>query len=155
MILGKIFPPAPFKRLPVVMKNSSLLASLGILILRVGFGAVMLIAHGWPKIQTFNEKAAGWFDPFGMGPKYSLIATIAAEVGCSVLLILGLATRLGALGLAFTMGVAAFMFHADDGFDVQEKAVLYLIVFATLVFTGPGKLSMDHLWFGRKKSAAK
>jgi putative oxidoreductase len=142
------------------MKNSSFLASFGILVLRLGFGVYMLL-HGWGKIQGFEKLSADWFDPFNMGPKYSLIATIAAEVGCSALLILGFATRLSAVALAFTMGVAAFMFHANDPWITtgpdpsREPALLYGIVYLTLIFAGPGKLSMDHLWFGRKKPAAK
>lgn len=137
------------------MRNSTILASLGIFILRLGFGGFMLIAHGWPKLQSFSEKSETFPDPLGMGPKFSLIAVIGAEFGCSILLVLGLATRLAALALAFTMGVAAFVHHAADPWLERELPILYFIVFLILISTGPGKLSLDHLWVGRKKSAAK
>lgn len=137
------------------MRQSTILASIGIFILRLGFGGFMLIAHGWPKLQAFSEKADTFHDPLGMGSKFSLIATIGAEVGCSILLILGLGTRFAALALAFTMGVAAFVFHQEDPWLDRELPILYFIGFLILISTGPGKLSMDHLWVGRKKSASK
>ncbi len=126
--------------------------STGLLVLRVGVGLMMLV-HGWQKLTGFSEMADSFPDPIGMGSKLSLIAAIGAEVGCSLLLILGLGTRLAVIPLAFTMLVALFVVHADDPWQKKELAALYLLIYATLLLTGPGKFSIDSfIW--RKRLAA-
>ncbi len=132
----------------------SVLASIGLLLLRLGFGGVMLFAHGWGKLIGFSERSATFPDPIGWGSQMSLISAIGTEVVCSVLLILGLFTRIAAIPLAFTMMMAAFVIHAKDGFDVKEKAILFLIAYVALIFTGGGNFALDRfLW--RKKGKKK
>jgi putative oxidoreductase len=127
-----------------------MLGAIGLLFLRVSFGLMMLVGHGWPKLAGFAEKSEGFPDPFGVGSYTSLILAIAAEVGCSALVVLGLGTRLAAIPLAVTMGVAAFMIHANDplfmgGGAAKEPALIYLSAFGALIFTGGGILSLDRL----------
>ena len=81
--------------------------SVGLLILRVGIGAMMLV-HGLAKLNGFNEMSDSFPDPLGIGSQLSLILAIGAEVGCSILLIVGFASRLAAIPLAFTMIVDRF-----------------------------------------------
>ena len=133
------------------MKRSTLGTDLGLFILRVTFGAYMLFAHGMPKLSAFAEKAAVFPDPLGIGSKASLIAALVAEVGCSVLLILGLGTRLAALVLAFTMLIAAFVVHAQDPWKVRELAVVYLTVYAVIFLCSAGKFSLDRLFWVRER----
>ena len=89
-------------------------------------------------------------DPIGLGSKFSLIMAISAEVGCSILLIAGIAPRLAAIPLAFTMIVALFIVHSADPWNVKELAAVYLLVYVTLVLTGPGRFSLDHWWLTRR-----
>lgn len=128
------------------------LLSVGLLVLRVGVG-VMMMVHGIQKIQGFDAMAGGFPDPLGVGNKTSLILAIGAEFGCSILVIVGLATRLAALPLAFTMIIAVFVIHGADPWQKRELAALYLLIYSSLVFTGPGTLSLDHLWMSRRKQA--
>lgn len=130
-------------------------ASLGLLFLRVSIGLMLLIGHGWGKIQKFEvmkEKfpVPDFFPLKYMSPFFSLLATIGAEVGCSALLVLGLATRPAAFIIAFTMIVAAFNIHGSGpwfiGPDVQgpkEPALLYLIPAIAILLTGAGSYSAD------------
>ena len=129
------------------------LVSIGLFFLRLAFGLSMLLAHGWPKLMKFGELADKFPDPLGMGSQLSLVLAIGAEVGCSVLLIIGLFTRLAAIPLAVTMIVAFFVVHGADPWKVKELAALYLAVYATLAFTGAGHLSVDGLIQSRKSSA--
>ena len=123
--------------------NRDTLTSIGLLILRVAFGCFMLV-HGWQKLSGFSEMADTFPDPLGMGNQLSLIFAIGAELGCSILLIFGLGTRIVVLPLAFTMGVALFIVHGDDPWKKQELAACYLAVYVSILFLGPGKFSLDH-----------
>ena len=139
-------------------------ASLGILFLRIGTGLLMLLGHGIGKIQGFADKKDGFpvpdFFPLKlMSNPVSLMATIGAEVGCSALLILGLATRPAAFILAFTMVVAAFNIHAScpwfmaGGPGSKEPALLFLIPAIAILLTGAGQYSADASIYkeGRRK----
>lgn len=127
------------------------LNDIGLLILRVGFGCLMLV-HGFQKVGKFSELTDKFPDPLGMGSQLSLISAIGSEVGCSILLIIGLGTRLAAIPLAFTMLVAWFIVHAEDPWQKQELAAVYLTVYVCLIFTGGGKFSLDHLLFGKQST---
>lgn len=102
-----------------------------------------MLVHGWQKLASYGELAGKFPDPIGIGSQLGLIATIIAEFGCSILLILGLGTRLAALILGFTMAVALFVVHADDPWQKKELAAVYLSVYATLLVTGGGPISVD------------
>ncbi|MCS7470867.1 DoxX family protein [Stieleria sp. ICT_E10.1] len=127
--------------------------SAGLLALRVGIGCFMLV-HGLAKLNGFSTMADSFPDPIGMGSRLSLVMAIGAEVGCSLLLIVGFASRLASLPLAFTMIVALFVVHAADPWKIKELAAVYLLVYISLALTGPGLFSVDHALFGRKKSAS-
>lgn len=118
-------------------------ASVGLLLMRVALGAFMAFGHGWGKLASFSEKSATFPDPLGMGNPVSMALAIFAELFCSLAIVLGLATRLAAIPLIITMLVAAFVIHGDDPWRKKELALLYLIPFLTLVFTGPGRISLD------------
>ena len=128
--------------------------SIGLLILRLGFGGVMMYAHGWGKLAGFAERSGTFADPFGAGPKVSLALAIGAEVVCAALVMIGLATRIATIPLIVTMAVAGFMIHAADPFDSKEKAFLFLTAFVALLFTGPGMFSVDALWTRRRQRKA-
>lgn len=114
----------------------------GLLILRAGT-ALALITHGWPKLQNFGERAARFADPYGLGSEISLGLAVFAEFFCSIFLLLGLYARLALVPLIVTMATIVFVVHGNDPFGKKEMAVLYLVAFAALFFTGPGKYSVD------------
>ena len=114
-----------------------------LLILRVSTASFML-THGYPKLMTLIEGGEiAFYDFLGLGMTASLALAVLAEFVCSILLILGLGTRLAALPLIITMLVAAFAVHADDPFGKKEFALLYLLIFATILVFGAGKYSVD------------
>jgi len=129
---------------------TDLIPSLGLLLFRVFFGVFMAIGHGWSKLLSFGEMADKFPDPLGIGSRLSMGSAIFCEFVCAILIVLGLTTRIAALPLVFTMAVAAFMIHGGDplfmgGGASKEPALIYLIAFALLVFTGPGRFSLDWL----------
>src|SRR5262249_49148165 len=99
--------------------------------------------HGLAKLQHFSQQ----LDTFSkMGFPTPLGATaIIAESICSILLIIGLATRPAALLLASTMAVAFVKVHglALKGEHSRELAFIYLAGFVAILLGGPGKFSVD------------
>ena len=124
-------------------------ASLGLLILRVAAG-VLMMKHGWSKIQNFEGMVQSGFDPVGLGATLSVVMLIGAEFIAALFIVLGLLTRLSAVPLIVAMSVAAFVAHASDPLQVKELSLIYLTIFATLLITGAGKYSLDSLLFRKK-----
>ena len=115
------------------------------LVLRVAIAASLIGAHGWGKLINFAERSGRFPDPFGIGSEASLGLAIFAEVVCGLALILGIGGRLPAAILAVFFFVAFFMIHGGDPFGERELAFVYLAVFVTLFFTGPGRYSLGKL----------
>ena len=117
---------------------------LGLFILRVVAGGTMMIAHGLPKLMSFEQKKNMFPDPIGLGSQFSLVCAIGAEFACALLLVLGVATRLVSIPLLFTMLVAFLIVHSADPFSNKELAFLYATCFLTLSLTGGGMFSLGH-----------
>jgi putative oxidoreductase len=116
-----------------------------VLVLRISVAAFM-ITHGWPKLSKLLAGGEIQFgDPIGLGPVLSLILVVFAEFFCSILIGIGLGTRLATIPLIFTMFVAAFVAHADDPFRQKEMALLYILIYLTLLVVGSRKYSIDYL----------
>ncbi len=113
-----------------------------VLILRVGVSCMML-THGYAKLTGFLSGDHSFADPIGIGEEASYVLTIAAEFGCSLLLILGLGSRAALLGLIFTMLVVVFIVHGPDPIDKKEHGLLFLFAYISLLLTGPGRFSVD------------
>lgn len=121
---------------------------LAILFLRIFIGCMML-SHGWAKAQSFSTLVAHFPDPLGTGPTISLLLILCAEIGCSILLIIGLITRLATLPLIFGMLVVFFVVHGNEPFNIRELPLLYLGVYFVLLWAGGGRYSLDG-WIARK-----
>lgn len=123
--------------------------NIALFILRISAGAFML-THGWGKLlKLIGDDPIQFADPLGMGVTASLLLTVFAEVFCSILLILGLTTRLAAIPSLITMLVAAFVVHANDGFGKMEMALLYGVMYLVIAITGAGKYSLDYLIYNK------
>lgn len=129
-------------------RTSDTAFTLATLLLRLGFGILMLINHGWPKLTHYAEMQQKFGDPIGLGKPVSLALVVFAEFFCAAFVILGLFTRLACIPLIIAMGVAFFKVHKmmySAGPGSGEMALLFLIAFLVLFFTGPGKASVDKL----------
>ncbi|MBE7492024.1 MAG: DoxX family protein [Planctomycetes bacterium] len=131
-------------------KRQDLTNSLGLLVLRLGAGAYMM-THGWGKVgMVFRGEFMEKFDPIGLGPHLSLIGAATGEFLCALLVLVGAGTRFAAGVVVFTMLIAAFVIHGSDPWTMgggasKQPALMFAIMFATLIFTGAGKFSVDGL----------
>lgn len=118
---------------------------LGLLLLRLGFGGYMAIAHGLPKLMNFSARSGKFPDPLGLSSPVSLGFTIGAEFFAAAFVALGLFTRLSAAAVIFTMGVVFFVMHDGTfiGEGNGELAMVYIVAFLVIFVSGAGKYSID------------
>lgn len=130
----------------------SVVADLGVTLVRLGVGAAMVYFHGlgkFPISEQFIEgvKALGF-----PAPTVFAYAAAASEVAGAGLVALGLFTRPAALMLLTTMCVAFFMQHAADPFKIKEPAFLYGTFALTFLFLGSGRFALDRIFHRRSLS---
>jgi putative oxidoreductase len=126
---------------------------LGLLLLRLWFGAALFLKHGWEKPVHFAAMAVHFPDPVHIGPVPSLVIATLSDAVCSVLVVLGLATRWAALFIFANLFVAWALVHhfqfLAHGADHGELTVLYLGAYLALALTGAGRFSLDARLFRR------
>ncbi|MBT2160634.1 DoxX family protein [Zobellia barbeyronii] len=121
--------------------SNTLLKDIGLALLRIAASA-MIAVHGYGKLQMLIN-GVEFADPIGIGSTPSLFLAVLAEFVCPILIIFGFKTRLAAIPTAITMGVAAFMVHGADPFQKKELALIYFVLFVSIILLGPGKYSVD------------
>ncbi len=121
---------------------NSLKTNLGLGLLRIG-GSALLLTHGVPKFQKLISGDFEFADPLGIGATPSLFLIVLAEFLCPILVIIGFKTRWAAVPPAMAMLVAALIHHSADPIGTKEKALLFLLVFVSIMFLGPGRYSID------------
>lgn len=115
-----------------------------LLVLRIGV-AMLMLTHGVPKMMMLLSGGPNQFPPvLGLSSETSLMLAVGAEVFCSLLILTGTATRLAVVPLMITMLVAILMIHGADPFTKKEPALIYLLVYTTLMIGGSGKYSVDY-----------
>ncbi len=128
-------------------------AALGLLVLRVVFGSALLI-HGWSKIHApFN-----WMDkPNAPSSIPGFMQALAAlgEFGGGAGILFGFLTPIACIGVICTMFGAWWIVHRGapwiaPGKPSFESASLYFTVALVLFLTGPGRISLDAMIWGRK-----
>lgn len=117
-----------------------------ILFMRIFIGAMML-THGIGKIQNYNAIVNSFPDPLGIGSAASFTLITLIEVGCSVLIIMGLFTRLATLPLIFGMYIATFIAFPEKTFAEGELSFVYMGIYIMLLVSGGGRYALDALFF--------
>ena len=139
-----------------ILVSSPSQQQLGIAVIRIVTGIVM-VAHGGQKLFVYGfAGVTGAFTQMGVplpgvtGPFVALL-----EFFGGLALIVGLLTRLAALGLAFNMLGAILLVHLAAGFFLPTGYEFALILFATclgIVLAGPGTLSVDAALAARRNA---
>jgi putative oxidoreductase len=118
--------------------------SVGLLILRLA-GLSLFVKHGLEKLTGYSTMVHHFPDPIHVGAHVGLAFALLSDGICSVLVFIGLATRPAAAVILINLLVAFFFVHhaAFISNSHVELVALYVIIFATLLFTGPGRFSVD------------
>ena len=123
--------------------GDTLRGSIGLLVLRAGASAMLFCGHGLSKVMRLSQLARDFPDPLHVGSAASLGLVVFAEVLCTLFVALGLFTRFALIPIVILFLVLVFVHHAQDPWKDKELAMLYLVPFVALFFTGPGKLALD------------
>lgn len=111
-----------------------------------------LVKSGWPKLQNYLN--GHWQDtvylfsdvtpvPFIPAPVAAVMGT-AGELFFSALLVLGLWTRLGALGLLGMVSVIELSFHYNDPMYVSQPIhLMWALLLSVILAFGAGAISLD------------
>ena len=141
-------------------------APAGPLMARIALG-VVFIAHGSQKLfGAFGghgpaQTIAFMHDKLGI-PAFLAVIAMVTEFFGGVAVLIGLLTRLAALGITCVMAVAVLRVHLHGGFFAQNDGFEYPFALGllalSLVFAGAGRWSLDALlgriWQRRFGSAA-
>jgi putative oxidoreductase len=154
--------------------NSLMAYDLGLLCIRLS-GFYLALGHGLGKtIALASGQGAGFISGvealgFPMPAVFAWAAALAELVG-GLLVGMGLGTRIFAPFPLFTMFVAAFVRHRAheqalvalgiksvppeviEKWGNPELAILYLMCLAAILFLGPGRISLDYVFWRKAGS---
>jgi len=101
-------------------------------------------AFGWFGGNGFAETVAAMSSPESLGIPIPLaVIAIVSEVVASILLLLGLATRLAAVLTVAVMAGALTLVHIGSSFLTMEFPILVLACGFSLAISGAGAFSLD------------
>ncbi len=118
--------------------------NVALFVLRVGAGLLMM-NHGYTKLVKFGTLKQSFMNFAGLGSATSLSLVIFAEFFCSILIILGLFTRLAAVPLIIMLSVIHLKVTQGQFFGDGELPSLFLLCFLTIFLVGPGRASVDSM----------
>nr|WP_274381928.1 DoxX family protein [Myxacorys almedinensis] len=115
------------------------------MVVRVSVGLLM-IHNGFSKLADVQGFADSVVKLIGLPyPVFFTYCAAYTEIGGSVLLALGLFTRLDAVALLFTMSIAVYFHLKGEGLHIApiETASLYALFYLLFAVRGGGVFSID------------
>lgn len=132
------------------MQKGTFATNLAALTLRIGFGLLMIPNHGYVKLIEFNVRKDDFMNFMGLGGAFSLSLAIFAEFFCSILLVLGLFTRLATIPLLVTT-LVIFSAHDWELLGRHELGTAFFAAYLAILFIGPGKFSLDYMFLKKRR----
>jgi putative oxidoreductase len=135
------------------VNDDSPTADVALLIMRFLIGLTLFNFSGAPKLFHFSTQG----DPLHLGGlAVPGMAFAAFALGlCTLLVLVGLATRYAALFTTISLAGTFFVIEhrlvttnlLDPGHNSHpEVTYLYMVAFLALIFTGPGRYSLDRIF---------
>ena len=133
----------------LLLKAVPIAPNFGLLLLRIVIFLSLFLKHGTEKLLGFGTMSLHFPDPLHIGAFPSFLFAMISDGICTLLIVVGLATRWAAVLLFVNVFVAWAFIHNflffGRGSDHGELIVLYLGAAITLFFTGAGRFSIDAL----------
>jgi putative oxidoreductase len=137
-------------------KTYGFLNALGTWLPQLGLRFILAYEFWESGVEKFN--GTNWFTDFTANfpfpfnivpPDISWFLATWSELLGAVALVVGLGTRFAATSLIILDLVAWYSVHAENGYNVCNNGfklpLIYLILLLPLLFSGPGKASIDYL----------
>jgi putative oxidoreductase len=124
----------------------------GIAIVRIITG-ILLVWHGWESFDAEKMKMyTGWFvERKYSNPELWAYAGKVAELLAGIGFTLGLFTRLASIAaIAAFIGVIFILGDKGKIFEGDQHPFLFILLAVVFLFTGPGALSLDGLFFKKR-----
>jgi len=117
---------------------------IALLVLRLWIGFGLFAKHGIEKFTNFSQMQQHFPDPLHLGSTISLSAALLADGICSLLIIIGLGTRLAAFVIVINLLVVFITMH-EFSFAKEHAELVYLFLgtILSLFIAGPGRYSID------------
>ena len=130
--------------------SGSSTTDLGLLLLRLFFGVNLFLQHGLAKATHFSQMSGHFPNPIHLGSRDSLIYALVSDAICSLLVVLGLGTRVAAFIVFINVSVVFYLVYHHPFLNGRgELLLLYVGGFLALVLTGGGRYSLDWKFWGR------
>ncbi len=118
---------------------------IALLFIRVWFCTSLFVKHGIEKFTKFPQMVTHFPDPLHVGPTIGLSFALVADAICTILIILGLGTRLAAIIMVINLLIVFALLHQFSFMkDHAELVYTYLGLTIFIVLAGPGKYSLDN-----------
>jgi putative oxidoreductase len=122
------------------------LQPLALLVMRLALGAVILV-HGYHKVFGGLHHHVEMVTHLGL-PAWTAYLSAFTEFLGGLLILLGLFTRIAALGICIDLSVAILKVHLHNGMlgplGYEFPLALATLAFA-LIFFGGGSIALDHV----------
>jgi putative oxidoreductase len=116
----------------------------GLLVLRVWLGISLFSLHGIEKLFGFADMLAKAPDPIHIGPLPGLIFATLSDGICSILVLLGLFTRLSALIIVINLFVVFAFMRGFSFVGTGQVVYIYLGAYLAIFAAGAGRYSIDN-----------
>lgn len=114
------------------------------LLLRVWLGLSLFIMHGIEKIDGFSAMQGHFPDPIHIGKTTGLVFALLSDSICSILVMLGLFTRITSWIIILNLLVVFIFLHGFSfGQDHAQLVYVYLGGYLAIFISGGGKYSLS------------
>lgn len=121
----------------IAISNFFYRRSLGLLLIRIGTGAVFF-AHGLMKWEHLSMIEAGFQKGLGLPPPVTIFLAVIEVLG-GIMFIAGVGTRIAGVVLGIEMLVAIFLTGIGAGWSAHELEFLLTVLSFGLALTGSGR----------------
>jgi putative oxidoreductase len=138
------------------VNDDSPAADMALLAMRIIVGLTLFDCSGAPKLFHLPALISSGTDPLGLGalaPASKIFAAFALGI-CTLLVVVGLTTRYAAFFTTISLAGTFFVIdHSlstnllDPGHNTHPEVTwLYMSAYFALLFTGPGRYSLDKIF---------